>query len=113
MQRDFCLYCGLPEIADRDRRLPCPCNVTPEQLRDLEEREQAHLAVYYQARALTPQDLQRNVESATGVTPVLEFLRHSWYGLIRYHAVRATDEGLVQLVYVKRQGSKLFRWPFK
>jgi hypothetical protein len=45
--------------------------------------------------------------------PVKEFLRYLHHsGLAWASELRATREGLVQLIYLRGQGSQLVQWPF-
>lgn len=116
MRRNFCIYCHAPLALDaQGQPLPCPCDVTPEQLQELEEREREHLAEYGKAHFVTTRDISRNVESERGIVPVIELLRQTLHdeSVVEAYPVKATDDGLIQLVYVKGQGSKLLKWPFR
>jgi hypothetical protein len=111
-ERDFCLGCGRP-LPRNGRQLDCPCGLHPEQLRELEQREQQHLAIYCQARLLTTQDFLRPVHTAQGprlVRDILDFPASDH--IIRECSLRASETELLQLVYVCGKGSLLLRWTF-
>jgi len=107
--RDFCLSCGGPL-----RLQPCSCGVTHPELEALQQREQAHLAEYAAARPLSPGDDRRLILTCAGpvtVREALSRLRHE--NAIREEPVRATPEGLVQLVYFQYRGTSLVKLPFQ
>ncbi len=110
MQRDFCLNCGLP-LDDR----PCSCNLDREREQQLERQEAEHLAEFNRARPLTMRDMGERVRTADGpvltVSELLASLSHP--GAIRELGVRRTERELLQVVYEKERGSRLYRWPLE
>jgi hypothetical protein len=108
MRRDFCLYCGIA-LAEH----PPTCGLTPELRADLERREGLDLAEFYRARQLTMRDMAERVETDKGVMPIAELLTGITYpNAIRELGVRRTETELVQLVYEKQRGTRLYRWRF-
>ena len=114
MSRTFCLYCGQTFLDQQAKGLPCSCGVSEEALAELEQQERAHLEEYARARLLTIIDLSRNIVTEQGSLRVEQWLRRLMYppDVFQECAVRATEKGLVQLVYRKYQGSQLHHWPW-
>ena len=114
MSRTFCLYCGQPLLDQQTPGFPCSCGISKESLAELEQQERAHLEEYAGARLLTSIDLRRSIVTHQGSLRV-----DQWLGLLTYPpdvfkecTVRATERGLVQMVYRKYQGSQLHHWPW-
>jgi hypothetical protein len=104
--RDFCLSCGRPLSS------PCPCGVPREQLAALERQEQADLAAYARAELLQMNDLERWVESEAGPARVRDLLAGVHHeGAVWESGFRIAPGEVVQLVYLRRWGSRLMRWP--
>lgn len=94
--------------------MPCSCDLTPKQLANLERRESEHRKEYDLGELLTMAHLSRLVITDDGPLTVWELLRRINYReLVRELPLRATDEGLIQLVYLRNSGSKLVRWRYR
>src|SRR5947209_18569877 len=108
MRRDFCLYCGAA-LAEH----PCTCGLTSDLRAELERRERLDLAEFGRARPLTMRDMAERVETEKGPLSIAELLCAITYpNAIRELGVRRTDCELVQLVYEKERGTRLYRWRF-
>ena len=114
MQRDFCLYCGLPFSLDKQGKpLSCPCSVHPRTLKTLEEQEQRDLAEFAKARHLSELDLIRYVRTTQGLVTVQRLLYRSHYtAAITESGYKATETAIIQVVYRKHKGTLLLEWPF-
>jgi hypothetical protein len=85
--------------------------LSPERQRELERREAAHLAEFNEARPLTMRDMIERIITEEGPLPVAQLLaRPSHPNVIREFGVRRTDRELIQIVYEKGRGSRLYRW---
>jgi hypothetical protein len=80
-------------------------------MKDLERRERAHLEEFAKARLLTMRDMSERVRTEEGPVSVAELLAQITHpNAIREFGVRRTDRELVQLVYEKHLGSRLYKW---
>ncbi len=114
MQRDFCLYCGLPFTFDEQgKSFPCSCAVHPRSLKALEKQERRDLAEFDKARHLNELHLIRFVKTKQGLLTVKRLLYRSHYqAVIKESGYRATETAIIQVVYRKHEGTLLLEWPF-
>lgn len=110
MNRDFCICCGAP-IRRTEQGVPLRCTCEPETLRDLETQETRHLSEYQNAGDLQATHFDRYVRTDARAVSVWDLLaREKHDDLIQELPVRATDDGLVQLIYQRFRGCRLVKW---
>jgi hypothetical protein len=112
-QRDFCLYCGTPMAQETGQAPPCRCAANADMMDDLEQQERVDLMEYSQGWPLTPQhwDLKVRVEGRpVRIAQLLAQL--NFEGAIRAFQPRVTDTEVLQVVYIRRLGTRLFKWFF-
>jgi hypothetical protein len=112
--RNFCLYCGCtfdPHVPNPSRY--CHCSAIAEVLEELEQQERVDVAEYERARPLQSEDMKRKVWVQGQAITLAELLSQITYKDVNAACPpRVTDTDVVQLVYHRRKGSRLYRWYF-